>query len=62
VSPDLEYPHGSTESTHPWLGIDLGVYETHMSDPRVGQLQLLGPTTSRPAVPGSGTCWVTGCA
>jgi len=47
VSPDLEYPHGSTESTHPWLGIDLGVYETHMSDPRVGQLQLLHRITGQ---------------
>jgi hypothetical protein len=26
---------------HPWRGIDLGVYERHMGDPRVGQLQQL---------------------
>lgn len=32
--------------THPWLEIDLGVYEQHMSDPRVGQLQRLREITA----------------
>jgi hypothetical protein len=30
---------------HPWRGIDLDVYERHMSDARVGQLQLLREIT-----------------
>lgn len=30
---------------HPWRGIDLGVYERHMSDARVGQLQQLRTIT-----------------
>jgi hypothetical protein len=31
---------------HPWRGIDLDVYESHMSDARVGQLQRLHAITS----------------
>jgi hypothetical protein len=34
---------GSAE--HPWRGIDLDVYERHMSDARVGQLQRLREIT-----------------
>ena|SRR5436190_18107267 len=30
---------------HPWRGIDLDVYEQHMGDPRVGQLQRLHEIT-----------------
>ena len=30
---------------HPWRGIDLDVYEQHMGDPRVGQLQRLHDIT-----------------
>jgi hypothetical protein len=30
---------------HPWRGIDLDVYEQHMADPRVGQLQRLHEIT-----------------
>jgi hypothetical protein len=30
---------------HPWRAIDLGVYERHMGDPRVGQLQRLHEIT-----------------
>ena len=30
---------------HPWRGIDLDVYERHMSDARVGQLQQLHEIT-----------------
>jgi hypothetical protein len=30
---------------HPWRGIDLDVYERHMGDPRVGQLQRLHEIT-----------------
>jgi len=32
-------------STHPWLAIDLDVYERHMGDPRVRQRQLLHDIT-----------------
>lgn len=35
-----------TGGEHPWLGIDLDVYERHMSDPGVGQLQRLREITS----------------
>ena len=39
-------PDRSTDSSqHPWRGIDLDVYERHMSDSRVGQLQLLRDIT-----------------
>ena len=31
---------------HPWRGIDLDVYESHMSDPRVGQLRQLHAITA----------------
>jgi len=30
---------------HPWLGIDLDVYERHPADPQVGQLQRLREIT-----------------
>jgi hypothetical protein len=33
------------EAEHPWRGIDLDVYERHMSDVQVGQLQLLNEIT-----------------
>ncbi|GAB12583.1 hypothetical protein ARGLB_020_00030 [Arthrobacter globiformis NBRC 12137] len=32
--------HGNRKN-HPWEGIDLAIYEKHMSDAGVGQLQLL---------------------
>ncbi|MGW6202446.1 class I SAM-dependent methyltransferase [Streptomyces sp. NPDC055089] len=32
---------------HPWCGIDLDVYERHMEDPRVGQLQQLRDITGQ---------------
>lgn len=35
----------SIHHEHPWRGIDLGVYEQHMSDVRVGQLQRLHDIT-----------------
>jgi len=35
------------DQTHPWLGIDLDVYERHMSDAQVGQLQRLHHITGR---------------
>jgi hypothetical protein len=39
-------PHNEAgEPAHPWLGIQLGVYEQHMSDPHVGQLQQLHDIT-----------------
>jgi hypothetical protein len=38
-----ETPQGTPE--HPWRGIDLDVYERHMSDAQVGQLQRLHDIT-----------------
>jgi hypothetical protein len=39
----LRNPQGTPE--HPWRGIDLDVYERHMSDAQVGQLQRLHDIT-----------------
>lgn len=41
---DLDRPDDGPE--HPWCEIDLGVYEQHMSDAQVGQLQLLHEITA----------------
>ena len=38
-------PDDIGDSSHPWLGIDLEVYERHMADPQVGQLQRLHEIT-----------------
>ena len=37
--------HSGDDQPHPWLGIDLHVYERHMSDAQVGQLQRLHDIT-----------------
>lgn len=38
-------PGGERPKNHPWEGIDLAIYENHMSDAAVGQLQLLHQIT-----------------
>jgi hypothetical protein len=47
VAPSVSSPDvGQSKPEHPWRGIDLEVYERHMSDAQVGQLQRLREITS----------------